>query len=81
MILNDYRGGASSEASRVLKERFEKIAAVEELPFDRFVARGGIVDVKNEIEKATRLRLHEIAARLADFYLHDTDRSRTRVGR
>jgi MinD-like ATPase involved in chromosome partitioning or flagellar assembly len=78
VILNDYRGGASSEARRLLRERFEKIAAVEDLEFDSFLAKGGIIDVKNELDKATRLRLHEIAARLADFYIHDADRVQTR---
>jgi MinD-like ATPase involved in chromosome partitioning or flagellar assembly len=81
VILNDYRGGASKEARRVLRERFEKVAAVEELPFDPFLAKGAIIDVRHELGKATRLRLHEIAARLADFYIPDADRQQTRWGR
>ena len=83
VILNDTFGHGSGEARSVLRERFEKLdAAVEDVPFDRFLARGGIIDVRNELEKETRLRLHEVAARLADFYLHESDRARSpRTGR
>lgn len=75
IILNDRGAEASREAHRVLKEKFASIAAVEEFPHDPFLAKGGIVDVKHEVAKDTSLRLHEIAARLMDFYLHNVGRS------
>lgn len=83
IILNDRSGQPNGEARAVLRERFEKLdAVVEDMPFDRFLARGGIIDVRNELDKDTRLRLHQIAALLADLYVHEADRSRApRTGR
>lgn len=77
VILNDNRGDASRDARRLLEDRFTKMtgSVVEQMPFDPFFAKGGIVDVKNEVDKKTKLRLYEIAATLADHYVPETGRS------
>ncbi len=76
VILNDIRGDASRDARRLLEDRFAKMtgSVVEHMPFDPFFAKGGVIDVKNEVDKKTRLRLYEIAAVLADHYVPETGR-------
>ena len=75
VILNDSRNDHDPEARTYLAERFRQSgAAVEFLPYDRHLARGGIIDTVHEVEARTRLRLLEIAAALADRFTPDTDR-------
>lgn len=79
VILNDQRGDATRSDRKIYREGFEKATGsktVEDMPFDRFLAKGGVIDVKNQVDKATRLRLHEIAAKLADLHVPETGRSR-----
>jgi hypothetical protein len=38
------------------------------------LARGGIIDIDNELHKRSRLRLYEIAAAIADKYVPEADR-------
>lgn len=77
VILNDSRDGYDEEARRYLTERFEQSgASVEFMPFDPHLAEGGIIDTTHELRKATRLRLFEITAGLADKYVPEAERPR-----
>jgi MinD-like ATPase involved in chromosome partitioning or flagellar assembly len=49
---------------------------VEFMPYDPHLAKGGIIDTANELQKKTRLRLFEITAALADKYVPDAGRPR-----
>ncbi|BBZ36623.1 membrane protein [Mycolicibacterium confluentis] len=75
VILNDSRNRYDEDARKYLVERFSQSGAtVEFMPYDPHFAKGGIIDVQNELDKKTRLRLFEIAAVLADKYTPDADR-------
>ncbi|HPY24258.1 MAG TPA: MinD/ParA family protein [Mycobacterium sp.] len=77
VILNDSRDRYDGESRRYLSERFAQTGAtVEFMPYDRHLAKGGIIDTTDELHKKTRLRLFEIAAAIADKYVPDTDRAR-----
>jgi MinD-like ATPase involved in chromosome partitioning or flagellar assembly len=77
VILNDNRDNPDKDVARYLTERFEQCCAtVEFMPYDRHLAKGGIVDTDNEVSKAASLRLLEITAGLADKYTPDADRPR-----
>ena len=77
VILNDSRNSADSDARKYLTERFSQSGAtVEFMPYDPHLAKGGIIDAQNELQKKTRLRLFEITAALADKYTPDADRPR-----
>ena len=77
VILNDSRDKDDPEARAYLTERFAQSGAtVEFMPFDPFLAKGGIIDTRHELKKKTRLRLFEITAALADKYIPDADRPR-----
>lgn len=81
IILNDNRGAATSDDLKRLRDRFAAgNNKVVQMPFDQHLSRGGIIDVRNQVAKgknSTYVRLHEIAATLADFYIPDT---RPRMG-
>ncbi|SKO34775.1 Conserved membrane protein of uncharacterised function [Mycobacteroides abscessus subsp. abscessus] len=77
VIINDWRGDGNKDNRAKLKERFVRTTgskAVEDMGFDPYLARGGIIDVKHELDKGTRLRLHEITAKLADLYVPEAGR-------
>jgi len=77
VIINDSRNGYQKAARDYLIERFgHSGAAVEFMPYDPHLAKGGIVDTAHELQKKTRLRLFEITAALADKYIPDADRPR-----
>ncbi|WP_077078542.1 MinD/ParA family ATP-binding protein [Mycobacterium numidiamassiliense] len=77
VILNDSRDQYDSEARAYLTERFAQSGAtVEFMPYDPYLAKGGIIDTRHELKKKTRLRLFEITAALADKYIPDADRPR-----
>lgn len=77
VILNDSHNGYEKDARDYLTERFTKSGAtVEFMPYDPHLAKGGIIDTANELNKRTRLRLFEITAALADKYVPDIDRPR-----
>jgi hypothetical protein len=46
------------------------------MPYDPYLAKGGIIDTRHELKKKTRLRIFEITAALADKYIPDADRPR-----
>ena len=75
VILNDSRNNDGTDARAYLTERFSQSGAtVEFMPYDPHLAKGGIIDVQNEVKKKARLRLFEITAGLADKYVPDTER-------
>ncbi len=77
VIINDSRNGYDKDARDYLTERFSNFGAhVEFMPYDPHLAKGGIIDTQNEVNKKTRLRLFEITAAIADKYVPDADRPR-----
>jgi MinD-like ATPase involved in chromosome partitioning or flagellar assembly len=83
VILNDWRGDGHKDSRVKLKERFVHATgsnAVEDMFFDPYLAKGGIIDIKHQLDKGTRLRLHEITARLADFYIPEAGRPAGHAG-
>jgi MinD-like ATPase involved in chromosome partitioning or flagellar assembly len=75
VILNDSRNKYDEESRAYLTERFEQTGAtVEFMPYDPYLAKGGIIDTRHELNKKSRLRLFEITAALADKYVPDADR-------
>jgi MinD-like ATPase involved in chromosome partitioning or flagellar assembly len=77
VVLNDSRNTNDATARAYLTDCFRQTgAAVETMPYDPHLAKGGIIDVYGELQKKTRLRLFEITAALADRYIPDTDRTR-----
>ena len=77
VILNDSRNGYDQDARNYLTERFARSGAVVEfMPYEPHLAKGGIIDTREELHKKARLRLFEITAAIADKYVPDTDRPR-----
>ncbi|MCH9720438.1 MAG: MinD/ParA family protein [Actinomycetia bacterium] len=77
VILNDSRNTYDRDTARYLTERFSQTgASVEYMPYDPHLAKGGIIDTRNELRSKVRLRLFEITAALADKYVPDADRPR-----
>lgn len=77
VILNDSRNKYDQNARKYLTERFAQSgASVEFMPYDRHLAKGGIIDTRHELDRHARLRLFEITAALADKYTPDADRPR-----
>ncbi|WP_241010783.1 MinD/ParA family ATP-binding protein [Mycobacterium camsae] len=77
VILNDSRNKYDPDARKYLTERFRQSGAtVEFMPYDPYLAKGGIIDTRHELRKQSRLRLFEITAGLADKYIPDADRPR-----
>lgn len=77
VILNDSRDRYDRGVRRYLTERFSQCGAtVEFMPYDPHLGKGGIVDVRYEATAATRLRVTEITAALADRYIPDAERPR-----
>lgn len=75
VILNDSRDRYVKDAVEYLTERFSQTGAtVEFMPYDPHLAKGGIVDTADELQRRSRLRLLEITAALADKYVPDADR-------
>ena len=77
VVLNDSRDKYDADARTYLTERFRQSGAtVEFMPYDPYLAKGGIIDTRHELKKNTRLRIFEITAALADKYIPDADRPR-----
>lgn len=79
VVLNDGDGHADKHTREVLKEQFsQRGQLVVEVPFDRHLRPGGVVDVQNQIDKTTRRRLIEIAAAIAEHFPATSDSPRGR---
>ena len=69
VILNDSRNRYDPDTRDFLTERFTQSGAtVEFMPYDPYLATGGIIDTRHELRKKSRLRLFEITAAIADKY-------------
>ena len=79
VVLNDGDGHADKRTREVLHEQFsQRGQRVVEVPFDRHLRPGGVVDVQNEIDKVTRRRFIEIAAAIAEHFPTTSDSLRGR---
>jgi MinD-like ATPase involved in chromosome partitioning or flagellar assembly len=75
VIINHNADVDGSAALAYLTERYNKVGAtVEVMPFDPHLAKGGIINTRDELRKKTRLRLFEITAGLADKYVPEAER-------
>ncbi len=77
VIINYTSDVVDKKAEEFLIKRFALTGAtVEVMPFDPYLARGGIIDVQDErrteLRKKAHLRLFEIAAKLAEKYVPET---------
>lgn len=79
VVLNDGDGHADKRTREVLHEQFsQRGQRVVEVPFDRHLRPGGVIDVQNEIDKVTRRRFIEIAAAIAEHFPTTSDSLRGR---
>jgi MinD-like ATPase involved in chromosome partitioning or flagellar assembly len=79
VVLNDSDGHADKRTRTVLAEQFgSRGQTVVEVPFDNHLRPGGVIDVDHELKPATRRRLIEIAAAIAENFPATTDRPRER---
>jgi MinD-like ATPase involved in chromosome partitioning or flagellar assembly len=79
VVLNDSDGHADRKTRATLTEYFSRHGqTVIELPFDSHLRPGGVIDIDNELDRATRRRILEIAAAIAEHFPATTDASRDR---
>ena len=79
VVLNDSDGHADRKTRATLTEYFSRHGqTVIELPFDSHLRPGGVIDIDNELDRATRRRVLEIAAAIAEHFPSTTDASRDR---
>ena len=79
IVLNDSDGHADKRARSILAQQFGSHGqTVIEVPFDRHLRPGGVIDRTSEMSPATRRRFIEIAAALADHFPSQDDRNRKR---
>jgi MinD-like ATPase involved in chromosome partitioning or flagellar assembly len=79
LALNDSDGHAGKHTRSVLAERFSSHGMpVVEVPFDANLRPGGVIDGTRDMSAATRRRVVELAAALADNFSTSDDRSRER---
>jgi MinD-like ATPase involved in chromosome partitioning or flagellar assembly len=77
VVLNDSDGHAAKRDRALLAERFGgRGQKVIEMPFDEHLRPGGVIDVKNDINRVTRRRLMELAAACAEHFAATADRPR-----
>jgi MinD-like ATPase involved in chromosome partitioning or flagellar assembly len=77
VVVNDSDGHADHKDMKLLVERFGRHGQkVIQLPFDRQLRPGGVIDVKNEISPLSRRRLLELAAECAEHFAATSDRPR-----
>jgi MinD-like ATPase involved in chromosome partitioning or flagellar assembly len=79
VVLNDSDGHANRKTRATLTEYFSRHGqTVIEMPFDGHLRPGGVIDIDNELDRATRRRVLEIAASIAEHFPATTDASRDR---
>jgi MinD-like ATPase involved in chromosome partitioning or flagellar assembly len=77
VVLNDSDGHASRRDRALLVERFGgRGQKVIEMPFDEHLRPGGVIDVKDDVNRVTRRRLMELAAACAEHFAATADRPR-----
>ena len=79
VVLNDSDGRANQRTRELLREQFaSRGQTVVEVPYDAHLRPGGVIDVDNELNRATRRRFVEIAAAIAEHFVTTTDGPRER---
>ncbi|BBY34520.1 membrane protein [Mycolicibacter minnesotensis] len=75
VILNNSRNHTNPLARSYLIDLFtEAEIRAEYMPYDPYLAKGGIIDTQNELRPQSRLRLYEIAATLAEQHIRKSSR-------
>jgi MinD-like ATPase involved in chromosome partitioning or flagellar assembly len=77
VVVNDSDGHAAKRDLALLVERFgARGQKVIEIPFDGHLRPGGVIDVKDEVNRITRRRLLELAAACAEHFTTTAGRPR-----
>jgi MinD-like ATPase involved in chromosome partitioning or flagellar assembly len=80
VVVNDSDGHAARRDRALLVERFGgRGQKVIEMPYDEHLRPGGVIDVKEELNRLTRRRLMELAAAVAEHFAATADRPRGAV--
>jgi MinD-like ATPase involved in chromosome partitioning or flagellar assembly len=79
VVVNDSDGHSAKHDRALLVERFGKRGQkVIEIPFDEHLRPGGVIDVREELNRRTRRRLLELAASCAEYFAATAERPRGR---
>jgi MinD-like ATPase involved in chromosome partitioning or flagellar assembly len=80
VVVNDSDGHAGKPHRALLVERFfaGRRQKVIEMPFDENLRPGGVIDVREELNRLTRRRLMELAAACAEHFAATIERPRAR---
>jgi MinD-like ATPase involved in chromosome partitioning or flagellar assembly len=77
VVINDSDGQSDKRDRAMLAERFGgRGQKVIEIPFDPHLRPGGVIDIKEEVQRLTRRRLLELAAACAEHFAATADRPR-----
>jgi len=77
VVVNDSDGHAARRDRALLVQRFGgRGQKVVEMPFDEHLRPGGVIDVKDELNRITRRRLMELAAACAEHFAATAGRPR-----
>jgi MinD-like ATPase involved in chromosome partitioning or flagellar assembly len=77
VVVNDSDGHSTRRDRALLAERFGgRGQRVIEMPFDEHLRPGGVIDVKDELNRITRRRLLELAAACAEHFTATAGRPR-----
>jgi MinD-like ATPase involved in chromosome partitioning or flagellar assembly len=77
VVVNDSDGHSARRDRALLVERFgARGQKVIEMPFDEHLRPGGVIDVKDELNRITRRRLMELAAACAEHFTATAGRPR-----
>ena len=73
VVLNDSDGHANKRTRTIVAQQFaSRGQVVIEVPFDRHLRPGGVIDVHNDMSPKTRRRFCEIAAAIAEHFSSTT---------
>ena len=77
VVINDSDGHAAKPYRALLMERFGgRGHKVIEMPYDKHLRPGGVIDVREELNRLTRRRLMELAAACAEHFAATAERPR-----
>jgi MinD-like ATPase involved in chromosome partitioning or flagellar assembly len=77
VVVHDSDGHAARRERALLVQRFGgRGQKVIEMPFDEHLLPGGVIDVKDELNRITRRRLMELAAACAEHFAATAGRPR-----
>ncbi|MDH6244940.1 MinD/ParA family protein [Mycobacterium sp. OTB74] len=77
VVVNDSDGHSAKHDRALLVERFGKRGQkVIEIPFDAHLRPGGVIDIREELNRRTRRRLLELAAACAEYFAATAERPR-----